>query len=145
MYKHILIATDGSDLAGKAVSHGLALAKALGAKTTAVMVTEPWAAMAPPEILSSPLVQDYERAVAARAERVLAAVSEAAKEANVACSTLHMRDRLPADGILEAAEASGCDLVVMASHGWRGLVRLVLGSETAEVLTRATIPVLVCR
>ncbi len=145
MYKHILIATDGSELAGKAVTQGLALAKALGARVTAVSVTEPWATMAPPEVLKEPFVQEFERAAAERAKRALDSVAAAAKEAGVACSTLHVRDRFPAEGILEAAAQVGCDLVVMASHGRRGVAKLLLGSQATEVLTHSAVPVLVCR
>ena len=145
MYKHILIATDGSDLARKAVAQGLALAKVVGARVTAVSVTEPWATMAPPEVLNEPFVQEFERAAAERAKRILDGVAAAAKEANVACATLHVRDRFPAEGILEAAANVGCDLIVMASHGRRGVARFVLGSEATRVSTHSTVPVLICR
>ena len=145
MYKHILIATDGSTLARKAVTHGLALAKALGARVSAVTVTEPWATTAPPEILNEPFVQDFENAATHRAKHILDVALAAAKDANIACSTLHVRDSFPAEGILEAAADIGCDLIVMASHGRRGLAKLILGSQTTEVLTHSTIPVLVCR
>jgi nucleotide-binding universal stress UspA family protein len=145
MYKHILIATDGSDLARKAVAQGLALAKAVGARVTAVSVTEPWATMAPPEVLNEPFVQEFERTAAERAKGILDGVAAAAKEASVACSTLHVRDRFPAEGILEAAANTGCDLIVMASHGRRGVAKLLLGSQASEVLTHSTVPVLVCR
>jgi len=145
MFKNILIATDGSELARKAVTQGLALAKALNARLTAVSVTEPWATTAPPEILTEAFVQDYERASAARAKQILDVVNAAAKEANVACFPLHVRDRFPAEGILEAAIGAGCDLIVMASHGRRGVARLFLGSQAIEVLTHSTVPVLICR
>ena len=145
MYKHILIATDGSELARKAVTQGLALAKAVGARVTAVSVTEPWATMAPPEVLNEPFVQEFERVAADRAKRILDVVAAAAKEANVACSTLHVRDRFPAEGLLEAAASVGCDLIVMASHGRRGVAKLLLGSQATEVLTHSPVPVLVCR
>jgi nucleotide-binding universal stress UspA family protein len=145
MYKHILIATDGSKLARKAVTQGLALAEAIGARVTAVTVTEPWATMVSPEVLNEPFVQDFERAAAERAKRILDVVAAAAKEANVACSTLHIRDRFPAEGILEAAGGVGCDLIVMASHGRRGVAKLLLGSQATEVLTHSAGPVLVCR
>jgi nucleotide-binding universal stress UspA family protein len=145
MYKNILIATDGSDLAREAVTQGLALAKALNARVTAVTATEPWAATAPPEILTEAFVQDYEKAAAARAKEILDVVAAAAKDANVPCSTLHVRDRFPAEGILEAAAGAGSDLIVMASHGRRGIARLFLGSQAIEVLTHSTVPVLICR
>ncbi len=145
MFNNILIATDGSDFARTAVTQGLALAKALGAHVTAVTATEPWAATAPPEILTQAFVQDYEKAAAARAKEILDVVAAAAKDASVACSTLHVRDHFPAEGILEAAAWAGCDLIVMASHGRRGIARLLLGSEAIQVLTHSTVPVLIFR
>ena len=145
MYKNILIATDGSELAGKALTQGLRLAKALGARVTAVTVTEPWATSAPPEVLSEPLVQEFEKAAAAGAEKVLSVVDAKAKEAGVPCSTRHIRDRFAAEGILEAARDIGCDLIIMASHGRRGFSKLLLGSQTTEVLAHSAVPVLIYR
>ena len=144
MYKHVLIATDGSELAGKAVTQGLELAKAIGARATVIMVTEPWATLAPPQALATPPAQDYEIGAAARAEKILAAAEEAAKKDDVVCSTVHIIG-LPADSILELAKTFGCDLIVMASHGRRGLSKVLLGSVATEVLTRSSSPVLVCR
>ena len=145
MYKHILIAIDGSDLARKALAHGLGLAKAVGARVTVVSVTEPWATMAPPEVLKGPFVQEYERAAAEGAKRILDGAAAAAKEAGVDCTPLHVPDRFAAEGILEASASAKCDLIVMASHGRRGLKKFLLGSQTSEVLTHSTLPVLVCR
>jgi nucleotide-binding universal stress UspA family protein len=145
MYKHILIATDGSELADKAVAQGLDLAKALGAKATAVTVTEPWTAGAYETIPTPSLIDAYEKAVTDSAARILAAVGDAARKREVACNTIHVADRYPVEGILDAAKDKGCDLIVMASHGRRGLARLLLGSETMKVLTLGTVPVLVIR
>jgi nucleotide-binding universal stress UspA family protein len=145
MYSHILIATDGSPLAAKAVTQGLALAKLLGARVTAVTVTEPWATMATPEVLNEPFVQGFERAASEAAERILDAAKTAAKTAGVDCSLLHVRDRFPAEGILEAAANGGVELIVMASHGRRGVARFLLGSQASEVLTHSRVPVLIVR
>lgn len=145
MYKHILIATDGSDIAQKAVTQGLALAKPLGARVTAVYVTEPWVAVAPGEVAMAFPVKEYEDSVVANAARILSAVEQEAKAAGVPCSTLHVKDQFPAEGIIDAAEKQGCDLVVMSSHGRRGLMRMLLGSQATKVLTGSTIPVLICR
>ncbi len=145
MYKHILIATDGSELAQKAVDQGLALAKALDAAVTAVMVTEPWTAVAYGEMAIAFPVEDYEKNMAANAHRILAGVEQAAQEAGVPCHSLHVKEQSPSDGILNAAKERGCDLIIMASHGRRGLERLVLGSQTIKVITSSMIPVLVCR
>ncbi len=144
MYQHILIATDGSELAGRAVSAGLELAKALRAKVTAVTATEPWSSMVTGEVALSFPIHDYEKAAAENAARILSAVNETAGRAGVACETLHISD-FPADGIVETAKARGCDLIVMASHGRRGLSKLILGSQASRVLALSPVPVLVCR
>jgi nucleotide-binding universal stress UspA family protein len=115
MYKHILIATDGSELAGRAVEPALMLP-----------------------------IDEYERAAKENADRILSAVSSAADEAGVECETVHVND-FPAEGIIETAKAKGCDLIVMASHGRRGLSKLLLGSQASRVLTLSEVPVLVCR
>jgi nucleotide-binding universal stress UspA family protein len=144
MYQHILIATDGSELADRAVSAGLELAKALRAKVTAVTATEPWSSMVTGDVALSFPIHDYEKAAAENAARILSAVSETAGQAGVACETLHIND-FPADGIVETAKARGCDLIVMASHGRRGLSKLILGSQASRVLALSPVPVLVCR
>lgn len=148
MFKHILIATDGSELADKAVAQGLALAKALGAKATAVTVTEPWDALSMAALAESQIrnpVADYEERMAAVANRILWSVGEEAKKQGVPCATVYMKDRHPAEGILETAQAQACDLIVMASHGRRGLARLLLGSQANKVVTLSPVPVLICR
>src|SRR3569833_2132594 len=112
MYRHILIAIDSSDLARKALAQGLSLAKAIGARVTAVSVTESWSAMAPPEVLKEPFVLEFAQAAVESAKRILDGAAAAAKEAGVECSTLHVPDRFPAEGILEAAADKNCDLIV---------------------------------
>jgi nucleotide-binding universal stress UspA family protein len=144
MYKHILIATDGSELAGRAVTTGLTLAKAFKASVTAVTVTEPWSAMVTGEPALVFPIEEYEKAAAENAARILSGVSTATKNAGVECETVHVND-FPAEGIVETATVHGCDLIVMASHGRRGLSKLLLGSQTSRVLTLSTVPVLVCR
>jgi nucleotide-binding universal stress UspA family protein len=145
MYKHILIATDGSELATKAVVVGLTLAKQLSSRVTAVTVTEPWTAMMTPEQALGIPTNAYEKAAVETASRVLASVVELARKSDVACATVHAKDQHPAEGILDTAKKAGCDLIVMASHGRRGLGRLLLGSEAVKVLTHSTVPVLICR
>ncbi len=145
MYKHILIATDGSELAGKAVNAGLQLAKALNANATAVTVTEPWPAYTMGGVEIAFPLDEYEKSAAQGATRTLAAVDDLAKQIAVSCNSIHVKDQYPADGILDAAESQGCDLIVMASHGRRGLGRLLLGSAAVSVLTHSTVPVLICR
>jgi nucleotide-binding universal stress UspA family protein len=146
MFKHVLIGTDGSDLAGRAVTTGLTLAKELNAQVTAVTVTPPWNAVTAVAERSLPNpVADYDEIVAASANRILWDVKQMAKKIGIACATLHSKDKHPAEGILETAKERGCDLIVMASHGRRGISRMLLGSQTTEVLTLSAIPVLVCR
>ena len=145
MYKRLLIATDGSELAEKAVRSGLSLAKNLGAAVVAVTATEPWTAMTHGEgfAFSFP-VEEYEKAAAERAEQILGKVRADAQKMAVACETVHVND-FPAEAILATATAKQCDLIVMASHGRRGIARLLLGSQAAQVVAISTIPVLICR
>jgi nucleotide-binding universal stress UspA family protein len=143
VYKHLLIATDGSELGQKAVDQGLALAKALNASATVINVTLSWTFAGRPA-LTLPR-ENYNTLVAEDASKILSTVDDAAKKADVTCDTLHVKDRFPAQGIIETANARGCDLIVIASHGRRGLGRLILGSQANEVVTQSTIPVLVCR
>jgi nucleotide-binding universal stress UspA family protein len=145
MFTHILIATDGSELAAKAVTQGLDLAKGMAARVTAVNVSEPWVAVAPSEVAMAFPMKEYEESVAANAARILAAVAGDAETRGVQCATLHVKDQFPAEGIIDTAQKQGCDLIVMASHGRRGLMRILLGSNATKVLTHSTIPVLVCR
>jgi nucleotide-binding universal stress UspA family protein len=145
MYKHILIATDGSELARKAIDHGLGLAKALGAKASAVMVTEPWASIAPGEMAFAYPIEIYEKDAAASAAKYLAEADSAAKKLGVTCDTKHLSDQYPAEGIIAYAKDKNCDLIVMASHGRRGISRLLMGSQAIDVLTHSSVPVLICR
>jgi nucleotide-binding universal stress UspA family protein len=145
MYKHILIATDGSELAEKAVKQGLELAKRLGATVTAVTVTEPWPIAVADGVMVANAIPEYEQAAAQEASRTLAALGEQARKLGVACATVHVADRYPAEGIIELAKARNCDLIVMASHGRRGLAKLLLGSQATRVLTYSTTPVLICK
>jgi nucleotide-binding universal stress UspA family protein len=145
MYKHILIATDGSELAGKAVAAGFALARQLEARVTAVTVTEPWMALVSGDAGIAFPVDEYEKASKENAAHILASVSKLARKANLECATVHAKDQYPSEGILETAKNNNCDLIVMASHGRRGLGRLILGSQAVKVLTHSRVPVLICR
>ena len=145
MYKHILIATDGSELAERAASQGLELAKLLEAKATAVTVTEPWTAVVTGEAALGFPPGDYETWVVEAATPVLGRIAEKAKAAGVDCATVHLKDHFPDEGIVAVAKDEGCDLIVMASHGRRGLARLLLGSVASKVLTLSPVPVLICR
>jgi nucleotide-binding universal stress UspA family protein len=145
LFKNILVATDGSELAGKAVEQGVLFAKEIGAKITAVTVTEPFHmfSVAPSQLEYTPI--EYKKHAEAQAGKVLGVVSSAAKSAGVACDILHVEHEHVYQAIIEAATARKCDLIVMASHGRRGVSAVVLGSETVKVLTHSQIPVLVYR
>jgi nucleotide-binding universal stress UspA family protein len=145
LFKNILVPTDGSDLAAKVVEQGIPFAKEIGAKITAVTVTEPFhlVSVAPSQLEYTPI--EYKKHAEAHAEKVLGTVSAAAKLAGVGCATLHMEHEHIYQAIIDAASARRCDLIVMASHGRRGISAVVLGSETVKVLTHSTIPVLVYR
>ena len=147
MYRNILIATDGSELAEKAVSHGLSLAKAVGAKVTVVIVETPFNVFSVPELQ----IQQMPAAFAQHAEhvkqhagKVLNHVADIAKAAGVSCDTVQLEDDQPYRAIIKAAEDNGCDVIVMASHGRSGISAVLLGSVTNKVLTHTKIPVLVC-
>ena len=145
MYKSILIPTDGSELAAKAVEHGVLLAKGIGAKITALTVSEPFhlLSVAPRQIEYTR--NEYKKHVDAVAEKALGIVSAAANQAGVACETLHVEHEHIYQAIIDAAASKGCDLIAMASHGRHGVSAVVLGSETVKVLTHSKIPVLVYR
>jgi nucleotide-binding universal stress UspA family protein len=148
MYKHILIATDGSELAGRALEHGLALAKKVNASVTLVTVTEQWSpfdmAHKAREGVSEPTRQ-FEKMAADSANAILTSAEQYAKKAGVDCDRVHIPDQNPADGIVAVAENKRCDLIVMASHGRRAVKRMLLGSHVSEVLARSAVPALVVR
>ena len=145
MFKHILIPTDGSDLSRKAVLYGVQLAKASGAKVTALTVTYPYRAATMDAVLIPVGEEDYEEQSRLLAERAMEQVKMAADAAGVPCETIREVHDQPYRAIIDAAHALNCDLIVMASHGRRGISALLLGSETVKVLTHSTVPVLVYR
>jgi len=148
MYKHILIATDGSELATKALEHGLALAKQDNARVTVVTVTSPWTPldMAHEARLHRPdPVGHFEELATAAANRILDGAALRGNAHGVPCNLVHVNDQHPAEGIVATSKEKGCDLIVMASHGRRGMSRLLLGSQAYEVLTRCSVPALIVR
>lgn len=145
MYKHILIPTDGSDLSKNAAQHGIALAKAVTAKVTAITVSTPFHVFAADPDMLIDTSESYKKRMTTIATKYLGQVKDAAAEAGVSCDTVHVEHEHPFQAIIDAAKTKGCDLIVMASHGRRGISAIVLGSETVKVLTHSTIPVLVLR
>ena len=145
MYSNILIPTDGSELAGKAVLHGVALARQIGARVTALTVLPPFHVLTTnPQMLEDTPAQ-YKERMQDHAKATLASIAEAAQAAGVVCEVLHVEHEHPYQAIIDTATAKGCDLIAMASHGRRGIGALLLGSETVKVLTHSKIPVLVHR
>ncbi|MDO8912616.1 MAG: universal stress protein [Phenylobacterium sp.] len=149
MYSHVLISTDGSEVAQKGVEHGLSLAKALGAKVTLITVTERFPVYARgvglEYAMSQPMTAEYATGQKEAANAALAAAKQLADRLGISTEDLHVPDAHPADAIIEAARSRNCSLIVMASHGRRGLGRLLLGSTTSEVLAASPVPVLVVR
>ena len=149
MYHNILIPTDGSELSEKAVEHGVALAKTLGASVTFVTVHRPFHAMSeePEMVVAMPeefksYVHDY---LTGESTERLASAKEVAERSNVSCDCITIEHDHVHQGILDAADQKNCDLIVMASHGRSGISAVVLGSETVKVLTHCNLPVLVYR
>jgi nucleotide-binding universal stress UspA family protein len=145
MYKHILIPTDGSDLSNKAIRHGVALAKTINAKVTGITVTIPFHVFAVDSETVTDTPDSYGKRMSAAATKYLTQVKDAAAAAGVTCSVIDAEQEHPYSAIIDAANKNACDLIVMASHGRRGVSAVVLGSETVKVLTHSKIPVLVCR
>ncbi|MGA2843765.1 MAG: universal stress protein [Steroidobacteraceae bacterium] len=145
MYTNILIPTDGSELAGKAVQHGIALAKQIGAKATVLTVLPPFHTLTTDTQMIEDTPAQYKARMQKHAEKTLGAVANAAQAAGVACETIQVEREHPYRAIIDTAASKGCDLILMASHGRHGISALVLGSETVKVLTHCKIPVLVHR
>jgi nucleotide-binding universal stress UspA family protein len=144
MYKHILFPTDGSDITAKALGQALELAKLMGAALHTLAVMEPFPYSAISEMQPVP-PQEFFDAQQRVAQARVKAVTEAAAKAGVACQAHTVEALHPWEAILDHAQAQGCDLIVMASHGRRGVSALLLGSETQKVLTHSKLPVLVVR
>jgi nucleotide-binding universal stress UspA family protein len=145
MYRHILIPTDGTELSQKAIRHGVALAKELKARVTAVTVSVPFHILALDPAMVTDTAEGYAQRMMEAIEKYLGVAKDAAAAAAVTCDAIHVEHEHPYRAIIDTAKSRGCDLIVMASHGRRGVAAIVLGSETVKVLTHSTIPVLVYR
>jgi nucleotide-binding universal stress UspA family protein len=148
MYKRILIATDGSELASRAVSHGLALAKVDKAPVSVVTVTDVWSGFEMAHDYNrgeKDPIGRYETLAAQGAKGILDKAGETAKSQGVDCTLIHVPDKHPAEAVVATADEIGADLIVMASHGRRGVNRLLLGSQANEVVTHSKVPVLIVR
>ena len=148
MFKHILFPTDGSELSRRALATAIGLAKPLGARITAIHVMMPYAPPLADLSFTYPnpvSPEEYEKAAKKGSATIRGEVMAAAGHAGVPCEALSAFSSDPWDAIVDAAAAHHCDVIVMASHGRRGLAAALLGSETQKVLTHAAIPVLVCK
>jgi len=147
MYKHIIVATDGSKLSQKAVTHAIALAQALDAKLTVFYASPdyPLPAYADGVVYEPVSKKEYAALANQEAEKILTAIAEKAEAGGLECTTMHTIAPAPWEAILAAAKKAKADAIVMASHGRRGVSALLLGSETQKVLTHSKIPVIVVR
>jgi nucleotide-binding universal stress UspA family protein len=145
MYKRVLIPTDGSDLSRKAIEQGVALAKSIGASVVGITVSPTFHTFAVDPVLVTDSPEQYRQNWEALAERILAVLRDTAKVAGVPYDGVHAINDHPYEAIISTARDKQCDLIVMASHGRKGVSALLLGSETTKVLTHSRIPVLVCR
>lgn len=145
MYKRILLPTDGSELSERAVLAGVAFASETGAEVVGMTAVPDFHTITANADMLESTEDEYIAASGARADRTLAVVANAARSAGVPCTTEVVRSDQPYDAILQAARGHGCDLIIMASHGRRGISGVLLGSETQKVLVHSAIPVLVYR
>ncbi len=147
MYKRILVATDGSDLSNTAVSSAIELAAAIGAELVALYVVPryPVSYFEGGITISVEDIARTEKQWSDKGQAVVDAVQEQARAQGVTAKAVVAQSDLVAESIMSAATKHGCDLVVMASHGRKGIKRVLLGSETQHVLTHSTVPVLVLR
>ena len=147
MFRNILVPTDGTPLSHRAIQQAVRFAKEQKARVTGLYVAPPYkpGVIEDAGMLNFVSPRQYEERVSATARKHLKVIETAAAAAGVPCQTLHTLSDYPYDGIVRTARRRKCDLIHMASHGRRGISRLLLGSQTAKVLALSTIPVIVCR
>jgi nucleotide-binding universal stress UspA family protein len=148
MFKKILIPTDGSALSAQAANAGISFARSVGAEVVALHVGQPFAATIGFDGMAAAYAitdEDYEKATAEQAKKYLQSIVDRAETAGVKVTHDSVTNFNVADGVVDAAQTHGCDLIFMSSHGRSGLSRLLLGSVTAKVLSLAHVAVLVYR
>ena len=145
MYKHILVPTDGSEVAARAFQSAISFAVEVGAKVTGYSAIEDMNLHNVGAHLNKALVVEFDKRAHDLAEHHLDGIEAAAKAAGVEFQRRVSRVAQPHEGIIEAAQEAGCDIIFMASHGHRGLTGLIVGSVTQRVLSHSKIPVLVFR
>jgi nucleotide-binding universal stress UspA family protein len=147
MYQRILVATDGSDLSTVATNHAIELAALAGAELVIVNIVAryPQSYFEGGIALQPDDVERVEQQWADEGQRVVDAVAQQAAAKGVSAKAVVVRADVVSDALLEAVRQHRCDLMIMASHGRKGIKRLLLGSETQHVLTHAEVPVLVLK
>lgn len=145
MFKHILLATDGSPASEAAASACIGMARETGARITALHVIPPLHLFTYEPVATEAVHEQYRHARDVRAKEILGLVEQRAAQAGVPCTTMLATADQPYEAIIDTARTQLCDLVMMASHGRRGVAGLLLGSQTQKVLTHSLIPVLVFR
>ena len=147
MFKHILIPIDDSELAEKAIKNGVALARSIQARVTAFTAMPEYQIPSESEIMTHKAISvvEHEKRARRKAKALLGKLQRRAAAAGVPCDTDFVLDDRPDEAIVKAAGKHGCDLILMASHGRRGLAALLIGSETRGVLSKSAIPTLVYR
>jgi nucleotide-binding universal stress UspA family protein len=144
MFKHMLVATDGSELSERAIAYAISIAAPVNAQVTALYVVQPVHTIVPAP-LSETISADFAARVEEHAKAAMAFVEQTARKANVTVNLVTVREEQPHKAIVEVAHRSRCDLIVMASHGHRPVSRFMLGGVTQKVLAESDIPVLVYR
>jgi nucleotide-binding universal stress UspA family protein len=145
MFKRILLPTDGSELSSRAVLAGVSFAREVGAQVIGMTALPDFKTFTADADMIESTEDEYLAASEARGAKHLATIADAARSVGADCTTLLVRSDDPHDAILRTARDQGCDLIIMASHGRRGLSGLLLGSETQKVLVHSAVPVLVYR
>ncbi len=145
MFKHLLLPTDGSPLSEATIQKGVQFAASINARVTGFYVMPEFRVVTYRTEMLEDTREEFFRHCRAQAEQFLGVIENAAKAAGVACDTDSATSDHPYEAIIQAAEQKGCDLIMMASHGRKGLKGLLLGSETHKVLIHSKIPVLVYR
>jgi nucleotide-binding universal stress UspA family protein len=145
MFKHILLPTDGSELSARAIQEGVRFAKSIGARVTGLCVMPQQHPFFYETEIPMNALEESAKRYKELAYTYLAAIEKAGKDMGVSIDAVYEIDDSPYDAIIRVAEQKGCDLIMMASHGRRGVGALLIGSETQKVLTHSKIPVLVYR
>ena len=145
MFKHLLLPTDGSPASVRAIEQGMRFAKTVAAKVTGLYVIPEFHVFTYRTEMLEDTREQYAKDCRAHAEQYLDVIQKAARDVGVSCRTEFVTHDQEYEAIINTARARGCDLIVMASHGRRGVQGMLIGSETLKVLTHSKIPVLVYR